>query len=208
MHARFRCDFMIEFQSSNLPRRLGLVLSVFLTATVFIWLGSQWSESNYADKIISKHGLSSPEEVFVFIGNSKAPANSTFPVDSGESFIELMDRKSGRLWCDEGAIVLAVLIHRMGYKTRLVDLLDNSGISRHTVLQVFKDGQWIAYDFSTGIKTEDPLVLVDFSAYAKFRDYPNFFHRILIENYFIRYLFQAVRPGYYFVRRLFSEIGA
>lgn len=190
-----------------MPKRIILFLSVFATAAALFWLGFLWSDNNYADQIISRENFASPDDVFVFIINSKTPANSNSPVLSGQSFIEMMNRKNGRLWCDEGAIVLAVLVHRMGYKTRLVDLLDSTGISRHTVLQVFKDSQWITYDFSKGIKAEDPLVLVEFSALANFRDYPNFPHQILLENYFIRYLFQLVRPSYYFVLRFFHRIG-
>lgn len=176
-----------------------LVLSCCAIIVAFIWFGFSWSDNNYADQIIAQQNFASPENVFIFIKNSKTPANSTFSVISGQSFTELMDRKNGRLWCDEGAIVLAVLVHRMGYKTRLVDLLDSSGISKHTVLQVLKGSQWTTYDFSKGVSTEDPLVLVDFPAVAKFRDYPNLSHQLLLSNFFVRYLFQFIRPGFYFI---------
>ena len=106
-----------------------------------------------------------------------------------------MDRPGNWLWCDEGAIVVAVLVGQLGYSTRLVDLVGTSdGVSHHTVLQIEQAGDWITYDF-TGRQYNVPLEkTVDYPAAPRFRTYPDWRHKLLLNNYFLRELAQLLRP--------------
>ena len=55
--------------------------------------------------------------------------------------------KRNYLSCDEGAILLATIVHELEYKTRLVDLINvENGVSEHTVLEIYDEERWILYD--------------------------------------------------------------
>jgi hypothetical protein len=157
-------------------------------------LGHFWSDSTFVNALITKESLRSPDDAFSFLLRSKSPARASDPVISGQSLVELMERKNDRLWCDEGSIVLAAINNRLGYDTRLVDFLDRQGISRHTVLQVYVGGTWVTYDFTNRKSNIDLKTAVDFRASFRFRAYPSTEHMILMSNYFIRKPFQLVRP--------------
>lgn len=167
---------------------------------VFVFLGYLYSDNNYADNIIAEKSLVTPDDVFSYVISVRSQDTSNLPVVSGQSFTELMRRKDERLWCDEGSIVLAVLISRLGYETRLVDLLDTDGVSKHTILQVLVGNSWIGYDFSGRKYGVNPLESVGYSAAIRLRSFPNLFHKVLLANAGIRYSFQLIRPYFYLVK--------
>jgi len=168
----------------------GIALGFLIALSV----GFFWSDNVFLDKVISQEKFSSPADVFAFLLRHKSPADASDPVISGQSLVEMMSRDNGRLWCDEGAIILAAINHRMGYESRLVDFIDEQGVSKHTVLQVNFRNTWITYDFTSKKSDVDPKSLVDFQATLRVRTYPNPGHKILMSNYFIRRVFQVIRP--------------
>ena len=155
-------------------------------------LGFLWSDNELLDNLIVSYNLRSPSDAFTFLLDHKKPANVNTPIVSHLSIVELYVDKDG-LYCDEGAIVLAAINHRMGYDTRLVDLIDIDGVSKHTVCQVYIGSAWITYDFTNRKSTIDPKSLVDYQASLRVRTYPNVTHKILMSNYFMRKLRRYVK---------------
>lgn len=169
-------------------------LLIGLAAQGFVVVGYWFSDSRFASQIIEQRKLSTPEQIFRFVIDQKVQAPPGSPVDGGASFRELMAR-DGWLWCDEGAVVIAVLAGQLGYETRLVDLLGKSdGISHHTVLQILQKDSWITYDFTGRQFGVAPEATVDYEASIRVRDYPQWRHLLLLNNYFIRYLAYKFRP--------------
>ena len=85
----------------------------------------------------------------------------------------MLAKSSNRLWCGEGAIVLALLHQRLGLQTRLVDVLDATiGISNHTTMKVKQAGQWLTFDF-TSRRSGIPLATtVPYQSSFRYRSYP------------------------------------
>lgn len=109
----------------------------------------------------------------------------------------MLARPSHRLWCDEGAIVLALMNQRLGFQTRLVDLLDaKTGISHHTTLQVKQAGHWVTFDF-TSRRSGIPLsATVPYQAVPRYRPYPATpLHWFLQYNGFARDLVRQLRAS-------------
>lgn len=107
----------------------------------------------------------------------------------------MMARPSRRLWCDEGAIVIALLNQRLGLSTRLVDLIDaRTKVSKHTTLQVLQGGRWKVYDFTSkrhGIHTTET---VTYRAIPRYRNYPaSPLHWLLLHNGAARAVVATVR---------------
>lgn len=169
------------------------VLLVFVI--LFLSIGYLLSDNYFADEIIAKNKLNTPDDIFNYVIARKHQAPAGSPIVNGESFRQMVNRQGDWLWCDEGSIVVAVLSSRLGYKTRLVDLVNqNDGISHHTVLQIFQNSQWVTYDF-TGRQYNVPLEkTVDYPPIAQIRTYPNWKQELLLTNYFLRLIAQVVKP--------------
>jgi hypothetical protein len=163
---------------------------------VFFAMGYFFSDNRMAQEILTKQRISTPQEVFQFVIDLKVPAPAGSPVLGGQSFRELMARRD--LWCDEGAVVLAVLAGQLGYQTRLVDLIGkDSGISHHTVLQVYEKESWVTYDFTNRRFGQAPEKTVHYDAISRIRAYPDWSHQFLLNNYFLRISAQKIRPWIY-----------
>ncbi|MCV2357356.1 hypothetical protein LNV08_00005, partial [Paucibacter sp. TC2R-5] len=75
------------------------------------------SDNAYADKIISENNLKNPRDIFFYLTANKVQAPIGSPVLAGDSFVHMMHRKGGWLWCDEAAIAMAIMAQRLNYKT-------------------------------------------------------------------------------------------
>jgi hypothetical protein len=173
--------------------KLGGILSALLVT--FSAVGYLLSDNRLASQIVAKQNLRTPEEVFGYVIEHKTQALAGSPNNAqGASFKELFFRQGDWLWCDEGAIVVAVMVGQLGYATRLVDLLDLSdGVSHHTVLQIQQTGGWVTYDFTGrqfGLQVERT---VDYPSRPVFREYPTWQQNLLLHNYFLRRLAQKIR---------------
>lgn len=160
----------------------------------FVVVGYWFSDSRFARQIIEERKLITPEQVFEFVIDQKVQAPPGSPAHGGESFRQLMAR-DGWLWCDEGAVSIAVLAWQLGYQTQLVDLIGKSdGISHHTVMQVLQKDGWVTYDFTGRGFGMAPEKTVDYESTVRVRHYPQWRHRLLLNNYFLRVMAQRVRP--------------
>ena len=152
---------------------LGVGVAAGMTAVLVAAVGWISSDARALAGFSHQHGLNTPEQVFAAVTQRWHQARASDPVQPGQSIQTMLARPSHRLWCDEGAIVIALLNQRLGLRTRLVDLLDaRTGISHHTTLQVQEGGKWVTYDFTSrryGIPLADT---VPYRAVPRYRDYP------------------------------------
>ena len=81
------------------------------------------SDARALDNLAHRERLNTPNRVFGYVTGHWSQAHAD-PVHPGESLQTMLTRPSFRLWCDEGAIVLALLNQRLQSPTRLVDVLD------------------------------------------------------------------------------------
>lgn len=123
---------------------------LLLLATGFIFIsaivsGYLLSDDFFFNQMIRSRHINTPEEAFYYVENNiRPPTEGLQPIPGLTPRYMLTKRKY--LYCDEGAIVLATIVHELGYKTRLVDLVGDDGVSHHTILEVFQDGAWKTYD--------------------------------------------------------------
>ena len=179
-----------------MKKSLWPITGLFVLASAFLTLGYWLSDNHLANGIVSDNRLTAPEQVFAYVRGHKIQAPPGSPNSAvGASFKELLRREGDWLWCDEGAIVVAVMVGQLGYQTRLVDLVGKAdGISHHTVLQIQQQGVWVTYDFTGrqyGVTLEKT---VDYPSIPRFRTYPNWQHQLLLNNYFLRELAKRIRP--------------
>ena len=171
----------------NLKYWRASIVVLFLSVFIFVTVGYLFSDNRYADDLITAHHITSPNEAFEFVISRKIQAPTGAPVDVGQSFRSLMSTQKKWLWCDEGAIAIAILSQRLGYETRLVDLINtNTGRSGHTIVEVKIGNRWQAYDFSGRRLVSTPDKSVDYPSAPRYRVYPNTIHRLLLNNTFLR----------------------
>ena len=98
------------------------------------------------------------------------------------------------LWCDEGAIVLATIVHELGYKTRLVDLINvENGDSEHTVLEIYDGERWVLYDTFNDIHDVSYNESAGYSATPRYRNYPKFYNFLIQNNFFLKQIAIRIR---------------
>ena len=162
----------------------GVGIATGSTAALLAAFGWISSDISALHRFGQQQGLNTPEQVFDAVTSRWHQASAGDPVQPGQSIQTMLARPSHLLWCDEGAIVMALLNQRLGYRTRLVDLLDaNTGISHHTTLQVQEGNQWVTYDFSSK-RSGIPLAnTVPYRAVPRYRTYPaSPLHWLLLHN--------------------------
>ena len=155
-----------------------------LSAVSVIGLGWLVSDARALQQLRRREHLNSPEAVFRWVTRHYRQALASDPVLPGASLQSQLQRTSRRLWCDEGAILIALLNQQLGYRTRLVDLLDaRTGISHHTTLQVLERGRWTTYDFTSALSGIPLASTVTYRAVPRHRDYPsNALQQVLLHN--------------------------
>ncbi|NBP38932.1 MAG: hypothetical protein EBV34_10935 [Betaproteobacteria bacterium] len=177
-----------EAQFAWRKRMLGWFVAFVGALFGFVVIGYAISDVRFADQLIAQHRITSPDAVFDYVIGQKVQAPPGSPVFYGQSFQRMMGTEKNWLWCDEGAIAIAVMARRLGYRTRLVDLLHrDTGISHHTIVEVYVDNAWRAYDFTGRRKVTNPTDSVDYPSRAHARAYPQLRHDILLYNGVLRF---------------------
>jgi hypothetical protein len=122
-----------------------LFVSVLFVALFFIVSGYLLSDSFFFKRLVSQHNITSPEEAFAFVVGNTGVSDPLSPPPL-EYSPRLMLTEQKDLFCDQSAILMAVIVGELGYDTRLVDWVGDDGISRHTILEVKQVEGWKAYD--------------------------------------------------------------
>lgn len=175
--------------------------STLILITVFIFFGYWLSDDFFFKKIIEKENISDPIDAFNYINRvtndrdesleSQYESKNVLSPSQSPRFI-LTERKY--IWCDEGAIVLATFAKKLGHKTRLVDLLDvNDGVSRHTVLEILENDNWILYDTQNDITSVSYDDSAGYESTPRYRKYPRLYNFFIQNNYFIKKLIFYIR---------------
>ena len=174
-----------------MPKLVWLLGPIVGIAGVGYW----FSDARALDNLAQRQRLDSPERVFGYVTGHWHQAHADDPVLPGESLQSMLARPSSRLWCDEGAIVLALLNQRLQRPTRLVDLLDQrTGISHHTTLQIQEGGRWVTYDFTSKRRGIPLAATVPYQATPRYRSYPSSpLHWLLLHNSLVRAAVQRYR---------------
>ena len=165
-----------------------LIIGLMAASTaIAVVAGALFSDKRYADQLIQQHQLKTPRDAFEFVIGRKQQQPHGAPVCNGRSFRRLVDDPSGKLWCDEGAIVIAVLAQRLGHDTRLVDLHHQvTDISHHTIVEIKEESGWRAYDFTGRRAVDQACDSVDYPCRAVRRTYPTMTHEWLLSNGLLR----------------------
>lgn len=177
----------------------GLIL--LLGLTFFVTSGYLLSDDRYFAGIIEKNSIDSPGRAFDFVN-----ANTQFVTGNPTPEMYCTPRymlEKKRLWCDESAMVLATIVNKLGYETRLVDVITPGGFAGHTYLQVYEDGAWKNYDTvlkKSGITHEQILegfAYADLRGYPREKEYPRLYNRLVQNNFYFKQLMLRVRnaPG-------------
>ncbi len=178
-----------------------VVVSVCLVG-LFVVGGYWFSDDRFFARLIAEQHIATPEEAFLFVRDHTA-----YPPDG----MRVVTRRTPRrmltaqkfLFCDQSAIVLATLLHRLGYETSLIDLHGPDGPSHHTVLGVRDGGSWVVYDVMNNLQRR-PLPEsakyhggAPYTARAVYRPYPRFYQSAMRDNVFVQSIalwFQSLRP--------------
>ncbi len=184
------------------PRLILIPLSIAIF--LFVSVGYLLSDDFYFNMLIRKNGIKTPEDAFEFFKESTVRGddeNSPFLLDAPIQGLtpRYLLTKRKFLTCDEGAILLATIVHELGYETRLVDLLDKNNVGRHTILEIYQDGYWKTYGTLRRIEgigyRESYKVNVgdgDFGR-PRYRKYPKLYNLIINNNFFLKRLALQIR---------------
>jgi hypothetical protein len=176
-------------------RKLITLAAIVVAVILFIVAGYIKSDDIFYTYLIKSNKLSNPLKVFNWtIHGFNIPKSS--PVNHNISPRSLIEKHKS-LWCDEGAIVMATLNNKLGYKTRLVDLYGYDNISHHTILQVWENGRWINYDFTFKLNHQ-PIIKSSNSFNMKLKEarvkkYPKLYNYLVNNNYFIKQIAFTLR---------------
>ena len=168
---------------------------------LFVVSGYYLSDDKYFNNIISGNNINSPIDAFNYINvNTSTPDDSDATRHERDNFLQSYQTpkyiltKRNYIWCDEGAIVLATIVHELGYKTRLVDLIDvDDGISHHTVLEIYEDKRWILYDTLYDIHDVSYNESAGYSAMPRYRSYPRYYNFLIQNNFFLKQIAIRIR---------------
>ena len=176
-------------------------LIFFITIILFVVSGYYLSDDKYFNKIISDNNLNSPIDAFKYINLNTSNPNDSYT--SKHEFENLQQSyqtpkyiltKRSYISCDEGAIVLATIVHELGHKTRLVDLIDvEDGISHHTVLEIYDGERWVLYDTFNDIHDVSYNESAGYSATPRYRNYPKFYNFLIQNNFFLKQIAIRIR---------------
>lgn len=152
-------------------------------------VGYYKSDDVFYNDLIKSNNLTTPLKVFKWLTtNYGTPGKTVKAYVTPRYLIE----NHPSLWCDEGAIIMATLDHKIGYKTRLVDLYGFDNISHHTVLQVMEQNKWVTYDFTNRIYnnslSESTKNLGYMLKYSKVKPYPRLYNALVNNNFFVKKL--------------------
>ena len=164
---------------------------------IFAVSGYLLSDDFFFSQLIRSNRITTPEEAFAFVESNTRPAGKGLEPISGLTPRYMLTQRK-YLFCDEGAILLATIVHKLGYDTRLVDLVGDDGVSHHTILEVRQGGSWKTYD------TLQNLQGVTYQESAKtyrarpvYRAYPRAYNWVIQNNFYLKHLALWLRgvPG-------------
>ena len=181
-----------------------ITLILVLFVTTFIVSGYVLSDDSFFSELIHKNRISTPEEAFAFVGDNTYRPTGNVKVAALTTPRNMLTRQK-YLSCDQGAIVLATMVHKLGYETRLVDLLGDDGISHHTILEVNQNGTWKTYDTLQklqGVTYQQSVRSLNANSYTRnlqpvYRPYPRVYNWFIQNNFYLKHLALLLRglPG-------------
>lgn len=137
---------------------------------------------------MQQNNIQTPRDAFSYVMTETVPIQSfaeTNVVLGLTPKYMLTVRK--RLWCNEGAILILTFAHQLGYKTRLIDLLDKDGISRHTIAEVYEGNKWVQYDYTYNKVGASYLESAgNYTPTPRIAPYPNFYNLLIQNNFFLK----------------------
>lgn len=182
---------VLKSQKSKLIFALGFAL-------VFVVSGYLMSDDFFFNLLIRSNRLKTPEAAFAFVQSHTHPATGDMQSISGLTPRYMLTRRK-YLFCDEGAILLATIVHELGYATRLVDLVDVSdGVRRHTILEVRQNGAWKTYDTLRNLQGHTYQQSAHYyHARPAYRAYPRTYNWLIQNNFYLKHLALWLRriPG-------------
>ena len=175
---------------------IGLILFIVFTVS-----GHALSDDKYFNDLIAANQIDTPEKAFQFV-NENIEYITGNPAGVPNTTPRYMLAKK-RLWCDEGAIVLATIVHELGNETRLVDVINDKGIAGHTYLQVYQNNEWKNYDTvlkKGGLSHEQILEGYSYTGlkgYPRPRQYPRLYNLVIQNNFYLKHIALWLRgsPG-------------
>jgi hypothetical protein len=184
-----------------LTRSTMVIGSILLLA--FVTSGYILSDDWFFENLISQNGLITPEDAFRFVR-----AHTSYPAEQMNVVVEsspkAMLTRQKYLYCDQSAILMATIVHELGYETALIDLVDSEGASHHTVLGVLQDGAWKTYDLTNNLQGRPIQESAKYQpsgpyyeARTAYRPYPRFYHWLVQNNFYLKHLARWSRglPG-------------
>lgn len=182
----------------NIPSKIKAFVYVLTLVTAFlVTSGYLLSDDRYFADIIKTNSIDSPAKAFDFVKRNTefVTGNPTPEMYCTPRY--MLEKK--RLWCDESAMVLATIVDRIGYQTRLIDVIKADGIAGHTYLQIYEDGEWKNYDTvlkKSGISHEEILAgfaYADLKGFSREREYPRLYNRLIQNNFYFKHLMLWLR---------------
>jgi hypothetical protein len=177
------------------------ILIASALGVVFLVSGYLLSDDLFFNNLIRENKIKTPEDAFVYINKNIEFVKNNEVISGLTPRYMLTKRKY--LWCDEGSIVLATIVHELGNETRLVDVIGRDNISHHTYLEILQNGKWKTYDTvlkKDGLKHEQ--ILEGYShakleGYPRPRPYPRWYNWVIQNNFYLKHLALWLRgvPG-------------
>jgi hypothetical protein len=167
-------------------------LSIFC---LFLVIGWYKSDAHFYKQVILEEQLDTPDRIFSFICK-KFDKNKPSRVHRNVTPYHLFNNHK-RLFCDEGAAIMATLNYYNGYETRFVRVINQKGIDSHTFLQVREKGVWVSYDYTYRYKNASKEQLETLSGLQiknfKYYQYPRVYNKLINANYFLKKFALLVR---------------
>lgn len=180
------------------------MLTAVATVVFLIMSGYLLSDDFFFNELIRMNRITTPEEAFAFVMNNTSRPAPDMKLTTLTTPRNMLTRQK-ILYCDQGAILLATIVRELRYETRLVDLLGDDGISRHTILEVKQSGHWKAYDTLQnlqGVTHQQSAQSFNANYFTRsvqprYRPYPGFYNWVVQNNFYLKHLALWLRglPG-------------
>jgi len=170
------------------------IVACATSVTFFVGGGYVLSDDWYFARLIAGEHIRSPDDAFGYVRD-----HTQYPPEGAQLVIRSTPRdmltRQYYLFCDQSAMVLATIVHKIGYQTALIDLVGPDGLSHHTVLGVREEGTWTTYDVTNNLErqalgesakyhqTEAP-----FAFQPVYRPYPRFYHSLIQHNAYMKWV--------------------
>jgi len=174
--------------------KLKITIPFLILLITFITVGYYCSDARFFKKEIENLDLKTPDTIFSFINKRFIHGGKNVHTNATPRHLYTNHK---RLYCDEGAALIATFCYYNGYKTRFVRVINTKGIDNHTFLQVQEGNVWNSYDFSFQIKnaTKESLQKISGIQIKKFTyySYPRLYNKIIQYNFFLKKLALFIR---------------